>query len=605
MTAVWQTLSALMMCAATTGLSYTFGTYSKALKAQFGLSQGQLETISVACFSCGFVTWLPGMLGDHLGPRLSVMLGGFVMSCSFGSFWAFATMRIALPSGGLLETDWAVLTLCFFSVMQYLGSAMVTGAVFTAGVRNFPTQRGLLTGLVKGWVGLCGGMTTQIFIGLVTIKDLGDLTDPAWLDFCMVASAVCLAATLVPSLFIKLHDTSEYPAFAQNVQRRVMLGYLVLLVMGTTVVSSALLEKVVDHVVVLALAIAIIIIWMSAALLALPCLDVNLSSSRVYDPLATSEDAAESEASTGLLFAVSPELGSISTTEPRASVIHEQDVNMSLVQMVQTLNFWLLLWSCMALIGAGIAVTTNNAQARPCIQAVTVASAMRVHVCACTGWPSLHQRPLVGNAPRGAAHKAGGIVLITACARASGNRRLDRFAQMFASIGSSDNVVAMTFFSVAQSASRVLSGRLCDVLKKRAFPRMVIVNASIALMVLAYGLFVWNTAASLFAGVVVAAVAFGAVWPAMVVLVSELFGQVHLGGNYMLFDGCCSAVGALLFGKFIAEAVYDAHTPAGQSNCSGESCFRLTFLLISCLLLSALAASLLLSRRTWKRLGGA
>ena len=396
MTAVWQTLSALMMCAATTGLSYTFGTYSKALKAQFGLSQGQLETISVACFSCGFVTWLPGMLGDHLGPRLSVMLGGFVMSCSFGSFWAFATMRIALPSGGLLETDWAVLTLCFFSVMQYLGSAMVTGAVFTAGVRNFPTQRGLLTGLVKGWVGLCGGMTTQIFIGLVTIKDLGDLTDPAWLDFCMVASAVCLAATLVPSLFIKLHDTSEYPAFAQNVQRRVMLGYLVLLVMGTTVVSSALLEKVVDHVVVLALAIAIIIIWMSAALLALPCLDVNLSSSRVYDPLATSEDAAESEASTGLLFAVSPELGSISTTEPRASVIHEQDVNMSLVQMVQTLNFWLLLWSCMALIGAGIAVTTNNAQARPCIQAVTVASAVRVHVCACTGWSSLHKRPLVG-----------------------------------------------------------------------------------------------------------------------------------------------------------------------------------------------------------------
>ena len=76
---------------------------------------------------------------------------------------------------------------------------------------------------------------------------------------------------------------------------------------------------------------------------------------------------------------------------------------------------------------------------------------------------------------------------------------------MFASIGSSDNVVAMTFFSVAQSASRVLSGRLCDVLKKRAFPRMVIVNASIALMVLAYGLFIWNTAATLFAGVVVAA----------------------------------------------------------------------------------------------------
>jgi MFS family permease len=175
--------------------------------------------------------------------------------------------------------------------------------------------------------------------------------------------------------------------------------------------------------------------------------------------------------------------------------------------------------------------------------------------------------------------------------------------QMFASIGSSQNVVALTFFSVAQSASRVASGRLCDVLKNRALPRTIIINAALALMVLAYGLFIWNTAASLFAGVVAAATAFGAVWPAMVVLVSELFGEAHLGGNYMLFDGCCSAVGALLFGKFIAEAVYDAHIPAGQSNCVGPECFRLTYVLISCLLLSALAASLLLSRRTWTSTG--
>ena len=47
------------------------------------------------------------------------------------------------------------------SVTQYLGSGLITGAVFASGVRSFPQQRGLLTGLIKGWVGLCGGMVTQ------------------------------------------------------------------------------------------------------------------------------------------------------------------------------------------------------------------------------------------------------------------------------------------------------------------------------------------------------------------------------------------------------------------------------------------------------------
>ena len=49
---------------------------------------------------------------------------------------------------------------------------MIVGALFSSVVRNFPAQRGLLTGLFKGFVGLCGGMVTQIFVGFVKIKDL-------------------------------------------------------------------------------------------------------------------------------------------------------------------------------------------------------------------------------------------------------------------------------------------------------------------------------------------------------------------------------------------------------------------------------------------------
>ena len=34
--------------------------------------------------------------------------------------------------------------------------------------------------------------------------------------------------------------------------------------------------------------------------------------------------------------------------------------------------------------------------------------------------------------------------------------------------------------------------------------------------------------------------AFGAIWPHLVVLSSELFGSIHLPQNYMFYDGGCS-----------------------------------------------------------------
>ena len=238
------------------------------------------------------------------------------------------------------------------------------------------------------------------------------------------------------------------PTFLRNVERRVYIGYLILILMGVVVIASALLELHVDHGVLTAFAVAILLIWASPVILALPAWDLD------------ADDATSSNAE-----------GLHSVLILSAAADGEEDQGLTIAEMVKMLDFWLFLWPCMVLIGAGIGMTTN-------------------------------------------------------------------VAQMFSAIGSNDNVVATTFFSATQSLTRVLAGLLCDVLKVRGIPSATIVAVGLVFMLLAYLLFVVNTAQSLFAGVLCAGVGFGSAWPVMVVVVAELFGQKNLGGNYM-YVTCC------------------------------------------------------------------
>lgn len=144
-----------------------------------------------------------------------------------------------------------MLFLAFLLMTQFLGSGCVVGAVFATTVRTFPQHRGLITGLIKGWVGLCGGMITQIFVGVVWGLDLDDQEDGAWLSFTLVAGVIVIFATLVPSRILgknaEREEEAEGPEFDGQVRRRVKTGYIILVAMGVFVVWSALMEKFVPH----------------------------------------------------------------------------------------------------------------------------------------------------------------------------------------------------------------------------------------------------------------------------------------------------------------------------------------------------------------------
>ena len=106
-----------------------------------------------------------------------------------------------------------------------------------------------------------------------------------------------------------------------------------------------------------------------------------------------------------------------------------------------------------------------------------------------------------------------------------------------------------------------------------------------------------------YGGYLLAGFGFGGVWPLMVLIVSERWGQQHLAGNYMFYDGVTAAIGALIFGKILPQIIYEQHADQDHGNrkhikCVGPDCFGATLQVIAAAALLGAVAAIILTFRT-------
>jgi hypothetical protein len=190
---------------------------------------------------------------------------------------------------------------------------------------------------------------------------------------------------------------------------------------------------------------------------------------------------------------------------------------------------------------------------------------------------------------------------------------------------------SLALFSAAQGASRVCTGIASEVALGWSPPRFCrrlfsSVDAGIprpAFLVLAslvgatahFVLAVSTSEGAFVLGVTLAGLSFGMVWPLMVLITGDVFGNRHVGANYMWFDGMSSAVGTVLLSKFVAQEVYNEHisgndhgdsgvapttatSDEGNFKCIGLGCFALTHAIVSLLSLTCIVSSFALIRST-------
>jgi hypothetical protein len=208
------------------------------------------------------------------------------------------------------------------------------------------------------------------------------------------------------------------------------------------------------------------------------------------------------------------------------------------------------------------------------------------------------------------------MLWITTILAGGGTVETNNLGQMVESLGFSDVVTPATLalFSVAQSGGRIITGaaseaslnyetRRCCI--DRGIPRPFYFVAASVLAIFSHTILAIATSQALFViGVTLSGVAFGMIWPLMVLCVSEFFGTAHVGANYMFYDGFTSAAGTFLLSKIVAQQVYEDHIEppsAGKSDgvtCYGIECFQQTHIIIVILSFTCVATSILMQYKT-------
>ncbi|KAK9813424.1 hypothetical protein WJX73_007856 [Symbiochloris irregularis] len=194
------------------------------------------------------------------------------------------------------------------------------------------------------------------------------------------------------------------------------------------------------------------------------------------------------------------------------------------------------------------------------------------------------------------------LLIIHGICAGSGLTLLNNLAEQVKALGAdsgASQAVFVSVFSIANCFGRLCSGSIPDkAMRERDLPRTVFLIVLACLSMAAALLNAFATLPLLGVASTLSGLAFGGMQGIAPAITSEIFGMTHFATNYSLLQ-LGPAIGSTVLATYLAGTLYTRAGHAhGETECTGQDCFRLTFIVCAALGLVAILAAVLLWRRT-------